>query len=441
MAIKEGTWIHANPGLAAKVKTGTLGKAEKNAVAKAIGMVLGPAGVIQNALDSLESGVQSAFNLANGQVATNGISQDTYMRLRYQYSNLYIANALGSESRALDGVVSAVDGSFDKARSELQKSLAPVSSFVGSTFGTLTGMARDPVGSLFELPNTLGAMTDKLMPGSSAKMQATFKALHLENLQNMPSQIYGSIQQIASMINGITAMPIGYVLDIYYGCIELIENINKFISDMYQVLMQFVYGVINDTFPGLMDFLDAVFDMANQIGGIATALGGVNQIAAFTNQIQSYTQNIQGVFQNPLDLIYSYAPPGVLNGINTFQNPAAMINQIIPPEVGNSFAQLSQITGFGFNGNMGYGLQAVLEGFRGGVLQGIASGFSTQFSILAPLFTGVIQTPPSYTNTTTTTKNGAIVAIGTRQKVQINPPKNHYPLKNPKIDPQTGQVR
>ena len=63
---------------------------------------------------------------------------------------------------------------------------------------------------------------------------------------------------------------------------------------------------------------------------------------------------------------------------------------------------LTPITGFGFNGNMGYGLSSVLNGLRGGVISSILKGFANQYPILKPLL-GQIgpRQPTSYPPTLT----------------------------------------
>ena len=80
---------------------------------------------------------------------------------------------------------------------------------------------------------------------------------------------------------------------------------------------------------------------------------------------------------------------------------------------------------------MGYGLQSVLEGLQGGVLSSILQGFSTQFSILAPLFTGQSVTPDFFNNETeaTPTPDGTTEyqtdsTSGT--VAQVNPPRPNY---------------
>jgi hypothetical protein len=157
------------------------------------------------------------------------------------------------------------------------------------------------------------------------------------------------------------------------------------------MIQQFLVNMIDQLFPGLTDFLNQLSIFANQIGGIATIFSGFNQITAFTNNLISFTNTINGALQNPLDAAFSLFPPSFNQGVYILQNPQQLFNNLLGqvPGLNNFLGQISSVTGFGLNGNMGFGLQSVLQGLQGGVMASILNGFATQFSILAPLFTGI----------------------------------------------------
>ena len=104
-----------------------------------------------------------------------------------------------------------------------------------------------------------------------------------------------------------------------------------------------------------------------------------------TNGLINFTNQLNGVIQNPLDFAFSMMPPSFNQGLYLIQNPQQIINNALGqvPELNNFLGQISSITGFGLNGNMGFGLQSVLQGLQGGVLASILNGFATQFSILS----------------------------------------------------------
>ncbi len=109
--------------------------------------------------------------------------------------------------------------------------------------------------------------------------------------------------------------------------------------------------------------------------------------------------------------------------MNTLQNPQNLINQFLPPELSQIFAKLSQITGYGFNGNMAYGLASVLQGMQDGVINGILTNFAAQYNILGPLLAGGNYQPPiSYIPAT---DNGYIQG----KRYSWNPNTNLYEVK------------
>ncbi len=378
-----------------------------------------------------------------------------HARLRMMDFATAATNATKTMNDTIGGITNGIVGSINNADKQMNQGFAavdksitdalkPVSTFVGGSIINLTGVVKDPVGSLFELPSTLGAMINKVNPNAHAKFEASMKALHLENLQNVPSQVMGSLDHLGKLINGITALPINFVLDIYYGCQAIMKAVQKMINDFFEGIMKMVYSVIEAIVPGLQDFLSAVFTLSQQIGGIASMFSGVNQITGFTNQISGYMQGLKGVLSNPTDLIMSFAPPGVKNGINMFNNPQQLLNQMMPPQLGNALGTLTKITGFGFNGNMGYSLFSSLEVFRGGLISGVMTGFGAQFSILSPLFTVTPPRTESYSNDSEIIVPGARpVYKGTvtpvTSKGSIPPPEEHIKLKAPTSNSLVGQ--
>jgi hypothetical protein len=359
-------------------------------------------GPISTAVAGINKSVQSASNVINGVQLKDQIDPNVYRSLKYQYANLYIATGVGSVGGTIDAASESVSNALNNASSKINETLKPVSSFMGSTLYTLTGVMKDPLGSVIDLPNTVGSMMDNLNPGLKSKYLATYKKYNVDKLIEMPGMIFGSAQQLVKSVDNILKVPIGLITDVYRGFQELIGKISSFIDSFFASLQKFFTNIIDGLFPGLTDFLTTFAGFVQQIGGIANTFGGLEQVVGFTNQIAGFANQINGFIQNPLDLAFQYAPPEISQGLYALQNPASIINQFLPPELSQYTQQLNSITGFGFNGNMGYGLQSVLEGLQGGVLSSILQGFATQFSILSPLFTGQSVTPDFFGNETKT---------------------------------------
>lgn len=388
-------------------------------------------GPISTAVGNINKSVQGASNVINGVQLKDQIDPNVYRSLKYQYANLYVATGVGAVGGTIDAASESVSNALNNASSKITETLKPVSSFMGSTLYTLTGVMKDPLGSVMDLPNTVGAMMDNLNPGLRSKYIATYKKHNIDKLAEMPSMLFGSAQQLIKAVDNILKVPIGLVTDIYRGFQELVGKISSFIDSFFAGLQKFLTNIIDGLFPGLTEFLTTFAGFVQQIGGILNVFGGLETVVGFTNQIAGFANQINGFIQNPLDLAFQYTPPEISEGLYALQNPASIINKFLPPELSQYTQQLNSITGFGFNGNMGYGLQSVLEGLQGGVLSSILQGFSTQFSILAPLFTGQSVTPDFFGNETetapapdNTTEYQTDSTSGT--VAQVNPPRPNY---------------
>jgi hypothetical protein len=388
-------------------------------------------GPIRTSLTNIDRSVQKVSSTVNGVNLQGQVNDDIYKRLKYQYANLYVATAVGGAANTLGGASENISKSLNSASRNITETLKPVSSFIGSTLYTLTSVLNDPLGSVTsDLPNTVGSMMDKLNPSLKGKYQATFKKFNIDKLSEMPGQLFGSIQQFVRSVDGILSVPVGLISDIYRGLMDLISQVSDFINSIFEMVTKFVTNIIDQLLPGVLDFLTALTDFANQIGGITSIFSGSNQILGFTNQLISGANQLNSFIQNPLDLAFSLAPQGISQNLYLLQNPQQIINQYLPPELSEYTQKLSSITGFGFNGNMGFGLGSVLQGLQNGVLSSILQGFSTQFSILAPIFTGASVTPQTYPNQagTVSVPGGPSYNVDNTgsQIVQTTPPKPNY---------------
>lgn len=373
-------------------------KPDRTDVIESVLNFFGGSGPLQSSLRSLDESVTAFGNTINGVNLSGQINEDVYRRLKAQYANLYIATGVGSIGGAIGEATSNISQAASQASAQINEALKPVSSFIGSTLGTLTGLMGNPIGGTLNLPNTVGYMMDRLNPSLKAKFQATYAKYNIDKLAEMPNQLFGSAQMLAKSVDKILSLPIGIISDIYKGYMDLMGQINDFVNSMFEILQTFFNSLLDNLFPGLTDFLNQLTAFANQIGGIAQIFGASTQVLGFTNQIIQGANQLNSFIQNPFDLVFAYAPEQLTQGLYSLQNPQQLINQYLPPQLSEYFSKIESITGFGFNGNMGFGLESVLQGFQNGVLSGILQGFATQFSILAPLFSGASAPGPSFTN-------------------------------------------
>ena len=166
-------------------------------------------GPLQTALGGIQSSVQQFGGVVNG-TSTGSMDTRTYRALKYQYANMYVKAALGEAATNIDRAGDNTLATIDRASESLVKTFKPVSSFVGSTLYTLTGMMKDPIGSIGALPNTVGSIMDKMNPGFSQTITSTWQKNNIQKLAEMPGQLFGNIQQMVKTIDGVLAVPIGF---------------------------------------------------------------------------------------------------------------------------------------------------------------------------------------------------------------------------------------
>lgn len=298
---------------------------------------------------------------------------------------------INADVREIAGDISeSVTSTLDSISAEVNELMKPVSTALGSTLASLTGMLKDPLGSVTLLPQTMVDVVSKFNPEFAARMEATFKSEKMKNLANLPTQIMGSLQNLIAEVDKILAVPLAIISDLYFGLIDIMNAIGDLVDEVLGAIQKFIFGpggLLDSILPisDIMLFLDALAEFAGEIQGITTIFLGANEIAGFALSIQNYTTQLGSFLSNPQNLLFAYLPPEVNEGLYVLRNPQQLINNILPPELSQLTAKISQITGFGFNGNMGYGLEAVLEGLKDGVLSSILTNFANQYSILTPL--------------------------------------------------------
>lgn len=278
---------------------------------------------------------------------------------------------------------------LDQVGTNIRDTLKPVSTALGSTLGTLTGIARDPLGSIALLPRGLADIVEKVNPEFAARMEGTFKKYKIDNLVHMPSQLVGSLRNLLTLADAVLSLPFIILADLYQGLKDILDDIADLIDKAIEKIVTFILeDVLGSLIPidEILEFLAAVSELASEIQGITTIFLGANPVAGFALDVQNYSRLLSNTLSNPVNLLTSYLPPQVAEFQYVLRNPQELINSILPPQLSSAFAQLQSVIGVGFNGNMGYGFEAVLNFFATeGVINGILSRFANQYGILRPL--------------------------------------------------------
>jgi hypothetical protein len=286
--------------------------------------------------------------------------------------------------------VSATTETLDHTSAKIKEALKPVSTALGSTLGTLTGVLKDPMGAPALLSNTMSDIVKKVNPSFANKIDASFKKTKMDNLSHMPEQMMGSIRNVMMAADAILSVPLTIISDLYNGLMNIMKEISSAVDQLMASVTKLFFGpggLLDSIVPigQIMSFLDAVGEFSGQLTGISQVFTGANQIAGVALQAQSFANNFGSFLQNPMDMAAAYMPPQLSQGLYALQNPQAVVNQFLHPQLSQGFAKMSQITGFGFNGNMGFGLESVMSGLKGGVVSSVVGNFANQYAILTPL--------------------------------------------------------
>jgi hypothetical protein len=291
-----------------------------------------------------------------------------------------------TEGNRFQGIVDSIDRSVENSVSRINETFRPVSTEIGQTLGNISRFTQDPLGTVALIPGSIKNVIERNNKDFAARLEASYKKYNMDDLAHVPGLIAGSVRNLIGDIDTIVTLPIIIISDLYNGLIDIINDLADAVQEIVanfvkQIFTNFLDGLILE----ILAVLQEVSDLAGQIFGILTVFSGATQLTQVLFNVQTYITQLGQFINNPLDLLFAYAPPQVSEALYLLRNPQQLVNDILPLELSEYFAKLSQITGFGFNGNMGYGFVSVLEGLRGGVVSSILGNFANQYPILNSL--------------------------------------------------------
>jgi hypothetical protein len=314
---------------------------------------------------------------------------------RYIFPQVKEINKFAGDSlTTIDKTSDNVDDFFDSVLTTLFGQTSGVSDFTGGIVVGLNGVLSRPT-DINAIGNLVSSLIETVSPGSSKQIKDDLNKLGLDRLEKLPDQFFGSLGHVINSIDNLVAVPFIFLSQIYYGAIAIMKQIGKEINELLNSFSEFLFNFLDEIVPvkEVISLLQTVSKLTGQIQGIASIFQGVNAVSGFTLQLQTFSNQIQSALQNPLDTAIGYLPTDInmqfSQVLYTLDNPQDLINQALPPELSQFFAQISKITGYGFNGNMGYGFETVLKGLREGALSTILTNLGGQFSVLSPVLQGL----------------------------------------------------
>lgn len=301
-----------------------------------------------------------------------------------------------TEGNRFQGLVDTVNQSVNNQVTRVNETFKPVSQFLGETLGNISRFTQDPTGVIALIPGSIKNVIERNNANSAAKIEATYKKYNMDNMMHLPGIIAANLGGLISDVDALVSLPFILIYDLYLGLIDLINDLADAVQ---QIVANFINQLFTEWLDGLvtkiLEVLQELSDLLGIVGGMTTIFTGVTQFTQLLFNVQTYITQLGQFISNPLDLAFAYAPPQVSQALYLVRNPQQLVNNILPPQLSELFAKASQITGFGFNGNMGYGFVSVLQGIaQNGVIGSILTNFANQYPILTSILSTLNRNVP-----------------------------------------------
>jgi hypothetical protein len=306
-------------------------------------------------------------------------------------AELNVHYAIGGTTNAIAGSIhnlnTTITGDIRGIKDELNKDLAPVSSALGGVIGPGARLLRNPVDGASAIGRSMAHLIDKVNPGFSDRLEASMKKMKADDLQHLGTNILGGIRSLASTVDSLLSVPLSIASDIYNGLMEIVKEISDLLDSVVSGLMDLIFGpkgLLDSLLPmaDIMDFLQAVSEVAGVVGSIGGAFSGLSTVTGAVGQIGNFSSTALGTLSNPASLATSMLPAGASQFTSGLRNPQQLVSQLVPPSINQQLGKISSLPGLGFVGNLGYNIGGTLESMQGGILTGIVDKFSSQLGAI-----------------------------------------------------------
>ena len=360
----------------------------------------------ENLLASITNTAESATDLLEN---TDGwmIKQVESLKRTSSFISDGITSATNQTTEAISGVTEGITNFQNEAIHDIQgwsaslkKTLEPIG--LASALGDLTEVAKNPLGAPQFVANTATSIINKINPGFISEMDNAYKSLKLESLTHLPSKMMGSIRSLATAADAILSVPFEIMSDVYNGLMDILDAIadliDAVVATVMNILMSIVKALIDAIIPvdELLEFFSAVSELGSFIGDIGGMVGGFTAVTNIADQMTGLASSATGLLNNPLQAI-----PGISQGIGSVTGAVGQVTgalrnpeQFLPASIGNQIKNLSNMSGLGFVGNLGFSVGDTLDSLSQGVFATALQKFSDKAPMLGQ-FLNQPTAPPS----------------------------------------------
>lgn len=369
--------------------------------------------------------------------ADPNVDLDTYRRLRHQFgSNIKSfgdpllkegsSASLSSGSGSSSTLTPEASGTKGPISTALAEKLVPISSFLGSTIGTATGVTSSPNGSLNELPNMLGHLMDRTNPDIRSKFETGLLQYKTDKLPEMPKSLNGSAEQLAHALKSQMGISGRYLTDPYCGTLKSITQLTKLSETLFGLVQKFGENIIDTKFPGVMDYLKTILQTVSKLPNITSKFGVGTTMPGALKQVNMLSTTLNGYAKNPIGSAGQYFKiQSVSPKLHIIQDPSSLIKKQFPPQFTAWTNKLGSMSGFGRGGNMGLNFGQKLTGLQPDVLKNITNVFGSQQAILGPILNRAMHDVSSfgYNTQSSTLKDGTTYELNPAGEKVLEKPR------------------
>ena len=300
------------------------------------------------------------------------IPLDTWRDVKHSFTNLFTVTAGGLNTNNVNFLppgAQPIAGVSQSPAAKFNENFQPVSSFVGTTLGTMPNQLSSNL-SAGGISSSVGTALERISPRFKQDAMTSHQSLKLDELSHLPSQLIGSVRNVASASNPLLSGPSSLVKDVYGGAMGVTHKMNSALSgvmNMGQALSMkavgFNAGFLTKALGPIMTGIQgALGGLAGNLSSITNAFGGNSVLSSFSANIMVKLSS--GILGGSLTGLDFGNLAGSLGGMGGLGNITGQLGGGLNSIVGGATNKVSGAFG-GVSGGLG-GASGMLGGMAGG---------------------------------------------------------------------------
>ena len=300
------------------------------------------------------------------------IPLDTWRDVKHSFTNLFTVTAGGLNTNNVNflppGAIPKAGVSQSPA-AKFNENFQPVSSFIGTTLGTMPNQLASNL-SAGGISSSVGTALERISPRFKQDTMASHQSLKLDELSHLPSQLIGSVRNVASASNPLLSGPSSLVKDVYGGAMGVTHKMNSALSGVMNMGQAFAMKAVGFNAGFLTKALGPIMTgIQGALGGLSGNLSSITNAFGGNSVLSSFSANITGKLSSGM-------LGGSLKGV----------------DFGNLAGKLGGMGGLGnITGKLGGGLNGIVGGAAskiGGAFGGISGGLGGASGMLGGMAGG-----------------------------------------------------